>query len=106
MAYGHAAYQEEMDAEFNARFDYISEAFGETACDCIEMAEDDAWAELRAWCELMEPEYGPYVARKRSRFKFPVEKSPDFMRAMQPSETEYGPWDNAIHFYGTHNIPW
>ena len=103
VAYG---YYEEMDAEFNARFDYVSEAYGETARDCNRMAADEVADELREWCEEMEPEYGPYVAPKRSSFRFPVEPAPDFMLAMKCTETEYGPWDDAIVFYGEFNIPW
>lgn len=106
MAYGYSGYQQEMDAEFNARFDYASEAYGETAHDCNRMAEEDAAEELREWCEHMEPEYGPYAAPKRSRFRFPVERAPDFMPAMKRTETEYGPWDETIVFYGDLNIPW
>lgn len=49
---------EELEAEWNARYDYVAEAYGATARDCNDMAEDDArieWAE--AWanvCDEME----------------------------------------------------
>lgn len=107
MAYGYTAHHEEMDAESNARFDYVSEAYGETARDCNRMAEEEAAEELREWCEHMEPEYGPYTPKPRG-FRFPVETSPEFMLPMSRAETEYGPYDqsDAYNFSAHWNIPW
>lgn len=106
MSHGSFAYHEEMDAEFNSSFDYRSEAFGETARDCNQMAADEAAEELREWCDMMEPEYGPYTPQPR--FRFPVETAPEFMAPMDRSETEYGPYDqsDAYNFSAHWNIPW
>lgn len=40
-------FYEEMEAEFNAQFDYLREAYGATAADCNAMAAEDAEAQER-----------------------------------------------------------
>lgn len=44
-------YEEDMDYEFNARYDYLSEAYGPTARDAAEFARTEWEAERR---EAME----------------------------------------------------
>ena len=57
-------YSRENDADlayhFNARFDYMQEAYGETARDCNLLAEQDEAAELVEAMDEMEARGGPY----------------------------------------------
>jgi len=54
---------EELEAEWNARFDYISEAYGATARDCNDFAADEAREEHHQACvricDDMEARGGP-----------------------------------------------
>lgn len=48
-------YQEAMDYEANAGFDYVSEAFGATARDCDDFAREEARQDLfEARVEIMD----------------------------------------------------
>ena len=47
--------QDELEIEFNSRFDYLSEAFGATARDCNEMARQDAEAEAAEAAAFIGP---------------------------------------------------
>lgn len=55
---------EELDIEFNSRFDYVSEAYGATARDCNQMAEDDARYEDEEFWKPQQHAFGPYVYQK------------------------------------------
>lgn len=103
MSYYGYGYQEEMDSEFNARFDYVSEAYGATARDCNEMARAEAEDEMREYCAIMEPEYGPYVARPW-KGAFGYSSSPD--TPINADETEYGPFTNTRRNLGFDDLPW
>ena len=52
--------QEELEIEFNSRFDYVSEAYGATARDCNLMAEADAAAELAEFEAFIGP-HKPFI---------------------------------------------
>ena len=47
--------REELEIEYQAGFDYLSEAFGATARDCNEMARQDAEEEAREAAEFIGP---------------------------------------------------
>jgi len=47
--------QEELEYEFNARYDSISEAYAATAADCNEMARQDAEYEREQFAAFIGP---------------------------------------------------
>jgi len=55
--------REELEIEFNSRFDYIHEAYGATARDCNDMAELDGYCEARD--EGFEGTFEEWKARSR-----------------------------------------
>lgn len=48
--------QAELEIEFNSRFDYMSEAYGQTARDCNAMAAEDEYWERVAELEAIQAE--------------------------------------------------
>jgi len=56
----YSALQEHLDYEMNARYDYVSEAFGEMARDCDAMAAADDAYEAERFAEEVAA-LGPYV---------------------------------------------
>lgn len=66
MNYRNAA-EEELEIEFNSGFDYVSEAFGATARDCLAMAEDDAAAEAGEYAAFIGPRL-PFTADEEIPF--------------------------------------
>ena len=46
--------REELEAEFNARYDYLREAYGATARDCDDFAAEEAREEHYQCCVAMQ----------------------------------------------------
>lgn len=83
--------QEELEIEYNSRFDYISEAYGETARDCVQMAEDDARYDAEEYWKPQESAFGPYIyhrhyvpLRARLKVSSPLTHSSDSVLAFGP----------------------
>lgn len=67
MSYYFDAWQEHCDYEANAAYDYIHEAYCETARDCDEMARQDAEIELREFYVEVQDDI---EARGATAFRF------------------------------------
>lgn len=98
------AAHEELEAEFNGRFDYMSEAYGATARDCNAMAAEDEALELQMYRDEMEPEYGPYAEPPRRRapgFGYHIE-----IVTMSAEDRHFGPFVHSPRNVGFDDLPW
>ncbi|WP_293811342.1 hypothetical protein [uncultured Bosea sp.] len=83
---GHDGYLDASDYEFNAGFDYRSEAYRATSDDVLLMAAAEAHdeAELRFYLDFWGSEYGPYADPGSSVWSV--------AEPMGEYATEYGPY--------------